>query len=293
MSPSRSTFLLHARLCGSASEFAELDDVSHGRPIERRFNRIEQTIASYRGEILEQQWMQQKIGFRSADAAALAAREMQQRCAVLPQVTANYLTLRIGIHREYMQRRAADAHKAPEAHTEHLMSLDDGILLSENVCCELNNELQKTLRAEAHAPACPRCYRLNWRLEIPTTAYASLPLLPNSVFSQPPGSSLLLYQGLKTIALPAESPLITIGRDPENDLVLSDDCVSRRHCWIERQQDRVVLTDASTNGTCILNNLGEEFLVRKGRFTLRNDGFLFFGRRCLGERRGSIRYEVC
>jgi diguanylate cyclase (GGDEF)-like protein len=47
------------------------------------------------------------------------------------------------------------------------------------------------------------------------------------------------------------SPL-RIGRDPDNELVLPDDGVSRRHARIERRADRLVLMDVgSTNGTLL------------------------------------------
>lgn len=48
---------------------------------------------------------------------------------------------------------------------------------------------------------------------------------------------------------------LRIGRDPNNELVLTDDGVSRRHARIERRSDRVVLMDVgSTNGT-LLNDV--------------------------------------
>ena len=45
---------------------------------------------------------------------------------------------------------------------------------------------------------------------------------------------------------------LRLGRDPDNELVLADDGVSRRHARIERRSDRVVLMDVgSTNGTLL------------------------------------------
>src|SRR6187431_451537 len=43
---------------------------------------------------------------------------------------------------------------------------------------------------------------------------------------------------------------LRLGRDPDNELVLEDEGVSRRHARIEKREDRVVLMDVgSTNGT--------------------------------------------
>jgi len=45
---------------------------------------------------------------------------------------------------------------------------------------------------------------------------------------------------------------LRLGRDPDNELVLADEGVSRRHARIEKRSDRVVLMDVgSTNGTLL------------------------------------------
>jgi len=45
---------------------------------------------------------------------------------------------------------------------------------------------------------------------------------------------------------------LRVGRDPDNELVLADDGVSRRHARIEKRSDRLVLMDVgSTNGTLL------------------------------------------
>src|SRR3954454_11565602 len=45
---------------------------------------------------------------------------------------------------------------------------------------------------------------------------------------------------------------LRLGRDPDNELVLAEDGVSRRHARIERRSGRLVLMDVgSTNGTLL------------------------------------------
>ena len=282
---SHNTCLLYARLCGSAKQFSELDDELAGRPIDRRFNRIERAISAYQGRLLEQQWMQQKIGFDSADAAILAAREMQQRCSVLPQVSANRLALCIGV----LCQRLSDPAEESKEIVARLLTLSDGIQATEKVFRRLNSDLRKIAKSEKPAPGEPRIYQFDWRLEIPSTAYVCRQRDAEVAFTKARGTLLLLYQGLKIVSLSEEMPLITIGRDPENDLVLIDDRVSRRHCQILAHRDKVVLIDASTNGTSIVNARGEEYLLKNRRFILHGEGLLRFGR----EQQISIRFEVC
>jgi type VI secretion system FHA domain protein len=71
-------------------------------------------------------------------------------------------------------------------------------------------------------------------------------------------------------------PSLTIGRGPENDIVLPDPdkLISKRHCAIEDQNGNVVVVDLSTNGTFL--NYGKVALGRTP--TPLNDGdVLSFG----------------
>jgi uncharacterized RDD family membrane protein YckC len=52
--------------------------------------------------------------------------------------------------------------------------------------------------------------------------------------------------------IPLLSRVISIGRDPSNDLVLSDSMVSRRHAILEQRDDQYILRDNnSSNGTLV------------------------------------------
>lgn len=52
--------------------------------------------------------------------------------------------------------------------------------------------------------------------------------------------------------IPVAGKIVSIGRDPSNDLVLSDAMVSRRHAILERRGEQYVLRDnSSSNGTMV------------------------------------------
>jgi pSer/pThr/pTyr-binding forkhead associated (FHA) protein/uncharacterized RDD family membrane protein YckC len=52
--------------------------------------------------------------------------------------------------------------------------------------------------------------------------------------------------------IPVGDKVLSIGRDPSNDLVLSDSMVSRRHAVLERRQDQYLIRDNnSSNGTMV------------------------------------------
>jgi pSer/pThr/pTyr-binding forkhead associated (FHA) protein len=63
--------------------------------------------------------------------------------------------------------------------------------------------------------------------------------------------------------------MITVGRDPNSDIVIKDDpLVSRRHALIEREDNIYYITDkGSTNGTYVNNNpipKCERYRLKKG-----------------------------
>ena len=292
MDSSRSQILLHAAISGRTE--TGLDSFSAGHPIERRLNRIERVVAAYRGKIEERLENALRVSFVSADAALLGACEMQHRCAVLPQLSGHALTLRIGIHRGFLCQRAKDQPDTTHEIATQLASLDDAILVSTDLADSLNSELQQLTRPISVANKIEmQVLQVDWRREIHPAAYGGESRWPASSISprKTGGRTVLLHYGLKTIEISADHPVVTVGRDPQNDLVMIDDRVSRHHCRIERHEERVILVDESTNGTCVLTDDGAEFLVKNDSFSLKNKGMLFFGRASHGDRRGGVRFE--
>ena len=290
MNTPRSTYPVHAEIEYIGSAAPLVDDESAGYPLARRLHRIERVAAAYRGHIEKSFEHGRLMIFESADAALLGAREMQQRCSGLPQTPGQGLTLRIGIHQGALRQRAQDEDDGAREIAAQLALIDNGIVVSRAVVSELNPDLRQLASALANTSAEPMAYRIDWHCEIPSTAYGGEAQWPTDASTN--GRYLILRQGLKTLALTEDDPRITIGRAPSNDLVVSDIFVSRKHCRIEKQADHVVLTDWSTNGTCIMPEQGEQQLVKNDSITLKGKGQLFFGRQCNGERRGGVSFEA-
>ncbi len=291
MNNTRSKYQVHAVIQGVNYSTAHFDDAEAGFPLERRLNRIERVVASYRGKIDRRFKNGLLTTFDTADAALLGACEMQLRCAVLPQVSKHRLALRIGIHQGVVRQRAIDdTDNTPEV-AERLAVVDNGILVSGLVIDALNPELRKISRPVEYSSAELATHKIDWRSEIPSAAYGGESFWPTNMGSLPIGPYLLLHYGMKTLDLTLDNPTVTIGRDPQSDLVLSDIHVSRNHCQIERRENCIVLTDTSTNGTTVLRDGASELLVKNSNTILKGKGLLFFGRPFNSERRGGVRYE--
>jgi hypothetical protein len=103
---------------------------------------------------------------------------------------------------------------------------------------------------------------------------------------------LRLRHNLKTLDVGSDKPTVTVGRDLRNDVILAGSRVSRVHCRIDRQVDRILLTDLSTNGTLVLQDAGPAIKVRKTSVELAGKGVILCGGQPTSDRRGSIVYEV-
>ena len=296
MNPKRSQFFLYALVCSrtTADSTVPLDKFSAGNPVERRLNRIERVVAAYRGKIEQRQENALLVTFPSAGAAFLAACEMQHRCAALPQLSGQPFSLRIGAHLGILRQRAQDKATDHREIAKNLAAADDSICISDGLANELNQELRTMLRQDNLAKAHDKTiYQVDWQREIPMSAQSAESVFPSEIMhSISGGPSIRLQYGLKSISLSTEMPTINIGRDPQNDIAMADDRISRQHCRIERQGSDIVLTDDSTNGTCVVTEDGREYFVRKNHMILKGKGLLFFGRTGNGDRRGSVRFET-
>ncbi len=83
--------------------------------------------------------------------------------------------------------------------------------------------------------------------------------------SRATGAFLLLQTGHEQQALPIETTIVTIGRGLDNDIILEDTRVSRKHAQLRYRQRRFWLTDlGSTNGTFVNDERIVERALRDG-----------------------------
>ena len=293
MTTSRTKYEIHAALAGNGLLSLPTDESMAGHPLERRLNRIERVAAAYRGRIERRLENGRLFSFDTSDAAVLAACEMQHRCAALPQVSAQRLALRIGIHRTTARERSRDSDQDIDETASQLGTTDDTIVVSEHVFHALNSDLRSIARPRSDSGSEITGFQIDWRREIPSSAYGGESFWPTHYSATPASPYLRLSHGMKSLELTAENPVVTVGRDPSCDLVLTGVHVSRNHCRIERKIDRIVLTDRSTNGTCIATDEGKARLIKNASVALYGNGLLFFGRPFNGERRGGTRFESC
>ena len=89
---------------------------------------------------------------------------------------------------------------------------------------------------------------------------------------------LHLRYGRKDVYMDKDKPAITLGRLPENDLVVDDDIASRFHARIEYHRGKFVLIDQSSNGTYVFLDGEKPSFIHHDECVLSNCGFISLGR---------------
>ena len=84
------------------------------------------------------------------------------------------------------------------------------------------------------------------------------------------------FQG-KVLELPADRNRLTIGRDPDNDVVVGDTAVSHHHAEIVRRKGLFYLVDRSTNGTIMQSGREAERHIQHSEHPLEGQGRLLLG----------------
>ena len=82
----------------------------------------------------------------------------------------------------------------------------------------------------------------------------------------------------KTIEVNDKRKNVIMGRAEDNDLVVKGNLISRIHAKVEMRRGKFMLVDQSTNGTFVLNLLGEETFVRRDSTEISGEGTIGLGR---------------
>lgn len=100
---------------------------------------------------------------------------------------------------------------------------------------------------------------------------------------------VLAYNG-REYHINQHSGRFTIGRGDQNNLVVDDTLVSRRHAGIEYRRGRFSLTDQSSNGTYLLKNDVSSF-VKRETAELTDSGLIGLGKKPKNDSGKAIKYD--
>jgi len=91
-------------------------------------------------------------------------------------------------------------------------------------------------------------------------------------------SSLYLTRGFEVVVVDINRPIVSVGREAFNDIVVRYSWISRTHAYIENRNGIFMINDKSTNGTYIYPCNGDPIYINKGEHPLSGQGTIVLGR---------------
>lgn len=293
-----STYLVHAAVLEVSSRAAPPDETLMGKLIRRRLSRLERVLATHGGSLVRQMPQGLLAAFDSAETAVLVACEMQRRCAVIPQILETQIGLKIGIHATTPQNDLDGTFDVAEIEASRLANLlgEGTIVVSGTVVKALPEILRENSAVLGRENIGAAAHLVDWGA-IPMRPAPAPPTQPEITAPTPKAappavSRLVLRNGGRSYRFAADKSVITIGRAPDNDIVINAPNASRQHCRIIYRLDNHVLVDLSMNGTYVKSGDAPETIIRKSMVTLSGSGRIGFGHSCQGDDEQVFEFQI-
>lgn len=266
MSDRKNLCVLIAEVVGGDRLTARLGKDEAAHAVDRCINRIDRAVGGNGGTVLTKLPNGIVATFDRCDAGIIAACEMLERILNLPPVSGTQLKVRIGIHYGLIQGN--EGGEGLDGARRLTDTCQPGQALASSTCVML---LTPAARHFAGAEAFSS--EMQAELEWPVFAIGhrvgvitSLP--PNSRVSQ----RLRLRHQEEVVFVEEHRPIVLLGRELGNDIVIIDARASRQHARIERRREGFVLIDQSSNG-CHVSVDGEpERCIKGAEFSLTGAG---------------------
>jgi len=274
--------VLFADVSGNARLHEKLGNTEALRAADRCLKRVERSVGAFGGRVVRSLGEELMAVFDTADEALQAAIEMQQRVADLPPVSGVKLAIRVGFSHGPVNNEIGRVVGETVATAAHLVGLAQPgqILTSLQARNALSPVLQPLARdlGPIEAEGTSGAERI---FEVAVQDIVATAVKPLGVQTETPndgtlGLRLYLRYAGEVLVLDDQKPVINLGRDAASDVVVHDRRASRNHVKIERQKDKIVLIDKSTNGTFVTLNGRPELFLRRSECILQGKGIICF-----------------
>jgi adenylate cyclase len=208
-----------------------------------------------------------------------AATDMQSRIkqsGLLKEFAGNLPAIRVGFHYGPVISKGTDVFgDAVNVAARVLAQAKPGEIL-------LTKETAKTLPKRAgHSIRSVGCTRVKGKVEPVELCQVILArkglTVPRSR-AHAPEYQLVIMFGNKVARMGPRKPILRIGRDPENEFVITDPMASRVHARIEYRSGLFVLVDESLNGTHLTMAGKAEVVLRRDEMVLESCGMISLAR---------------
>lgn len=267
MSERKNFCILIAELVGEDQLVGRISAAEAKHAIERCMHRLDRAAASLDGSTIQRDNRSATISFERCDSAVLAACEILERINSLPPLSGARLSVRIGLHYDVLDPGESDGTSIQTTQRLAQLCQPGQALASGTVVVQLssatrhfagNDALQDSAFTNLEWPV----YAIGQRLGIVT----SIP--PTARVSQ----RLRLRHQQEIVFVEEQRPVVLLGRELGNDLVIIDPRASRQHARIEKRREGFVLIDQSTNGTYVFIDGASEQCIKQAEHTLIGPG---------------------
>ena len=250
-----------------------------GQALARCVDQLRQIVESLGGRVVKMIGDEVMAVFPTADAAAIAASDIQYAIDALPPVGATKIGVRIGFHCGPVIQKDGDIFGDTVNIAARLVeqAVRNQIITSRETLDRLGSEFQRFKRplymihVKGKAEEVELC-ELIWN----DAADMTTPFTRRTN-AKPELLELRLMYREREIILRRHDESITMGRDLDCGLPIANNLVSRQHCIVERRLDKFVLADQSANGTYVTAEGGSEVLLQREEFMLGKHGWITFG----------------
>ncbi|MDR3087011.1 MAG: FHA domain-containing protein [Azoarcus sp.] len=298
--------VLVAEIVGGDRLITRLGEAETSRAVERCLNRIDLAIGGSGGEIIARDRAAVIASFEQCDGGVMAACEALDRVRKLPPVSGTQMRVRIGVHYGAVEKAEGEG---VEGARLILQACDaDQSLSSSLAVAELTPSVRHFASAEAFhddalgslpwpvfmignqntTPVSP-AESMRPRPEPSSPLTASRAVAPKASATQTapaqpaPAAQTALNARMRlqhrqdTMFIDENRPIVLIGRELGNDVVIFDPRASRQHARIERRRDGFVLIDQSTNGCFVVIDGQEERCVKDAELFVSGKGHIGCG----------------
>jgi len=272
-------------IAGSTRLYQEYGDTLAQDSIARCLIRLSEVIKRHRGTVVKFIGDEILCYLHDPELAFQAAFKLQEIAKDTVDPNGVQLSLRIGMHFGSAIIEDTDLYGDSVNVAAAMRDIAKGgqIIATEEIVAHIPPEISHFTRRYDTSRIKGRqeqttIYEILWEGE------ASTQILSGTTSVEKMKSSKLQLAFQETeLALLANMPALTLGRDYSCSIIIEGTLISRQHASIEYRRGKFLMIDKSTNGTYILTEDGRSIYLRREEFPLWGKGKISLGKTIIDE----------
>ena len=277
--------VMFADIAGSTRLYDQLGDALAKNMVDSCIRLMGRIVTAHQGGIVKTIGDEIMCRFDQPDAAARAAAAIQEAVSTVPDLLSNNIQLRIGLHHGAVLEDGEDlfgdavnvaARMAGQAKAGQIITSGQTLGVMSTETAKIARLVDQTqVKGKQNTI---EIFELAWGQPEELTLMGTL---TGQIVTTPASANSLMildFDG-QHISVSNDHPVVTMGRDDSNRIVINHPKVSRLHARIEIRKDKFILVDQSTNGTYLHPKSGQMILLRRDEISLVGEGIISPGQK--------------